>query len=168
MIAILPFIILWVRMSRFGKLTLADLPRATEDDLQQMRKASKTAFFIMLGFTVLSFFPYFGVSTVREQDTATDISLVLAFAGLITAAIFDLKAERIKKRCRDESQIVATKGDIRWYHVVVAIVIPYVGLPWGIINLVLGRRSSGLLLTILSACLLALFFLPILLSSHPR
>ena len=59
-----------------------------------------------------------------------------------------------------------TRGDIQWYHVVVAIIIPYVGLPWGILNLVRKRRRSGLLMTTVSGGLLLSLLVVIMLISH--
>ncbi len=160
MLGILAFILLWVRMAKFCKLTTADLPGATQNDIEQMCKASKTAFFIMLGSAIVSFLPY--GFTASSPDTALILSCALGFGGLLIAAMFDLKAERIKKRYRTQAVIDATQapesGAIRWYHVL-ACLIPYVGLPWGIVNLVKKRRSSGLLMTIVSGILLLLFII---------
>lgn len=170
MFPIIPFILLWVRLAHFRKLTTAQLPRATEDDLRLMRKASTTAFYIMLGFTILSFVPYgfmsaghvepavYGVNGVIQQERygsggAGYISFVVAIVGLLVAAVFDFKAERIKKRCRVETPGTTT-DEIRWYHVLVAVMLPYVALPWGIVNLVKKQRRSGLVLVLISSFLL--------------
>lgn len=59
-----------------------------------------------------------------------------------------------------------SSGDIQWFHVMVAIIIPYVGLPWGILNLVRKRRRSGLLMTTVSGGLLLSLVVVIILISH--
>jgi hypothetical protein len=56
-------------------------------------------------------------------------------------------------------------GDIQWYHVMVAIIIPYIGLPWGIVNLVRKRRRSGLLMTTVSGGLLLFILVAIYFAS---
>ncbi len=43
---------------------------------------------------------------------------------------------------------------VRYFHVLVAIVLPFIGLPWGIINLFRRRVSSGLVMTIISGVIL--------------
>jgi TRAP-type C4-dicarboxylate transport system permease large subunit len=170
MIAIVAFIILWVRMSRSTKLTIVELPRATEADLQQIREASKTAFFIMLGFTLVSFIPF--VALPPEGTQAQAYAAVIAIVGLFIAAMFDLKSERIKKRCRAESEAAqaAASGGIRWFHIVFAVLMPYIGLPWGIVNLIRKRRRSGLALVLISAFMLLFFgvILPLLITSHTK
>jgi hypothetical protein len=170
MFPIIPFILLWVRLAHFRKLTTAQLPRATEDDLRSMRKASTTAFYIMLAFTILSFVPYgfmsvghvepavYGVNGIIQQERhvpgeAGYVSFAVAIFGLLVAAVFDFKAERIKKRCRAETP-GSTIDEIRWYHIVVAVMLPYAALPWGIVNLVKKRRRSGLVLVLISGFLL--------------
>ncbi len=90
-------IILWVRMFQFKKLTVNELPMATESDLHRMRRDSESAFYIMLLISALSLsLLFFSV----KQITATYISPGLILTGLIIAALYDLKAERIKRRCR--------------------------------------------------------------------
>lgn len=42
---------------------------------------------------------------------------------------------------------------IRWFHVVFALLLPYVAAPWGIVNLVRGKRRSGILLLVIPAVL---------------
>jgi hypothetical protein len=49
-----------------------------------------------------------------------------------------------------EAERIASRDPIRWFHVVFAIVVPYVGLPWGIVNLLRRKRRSGLLLVVVS------------------
>lgn len=49
-----------------------------------------------------------------------------------------------------EAERIASRDPIRWFHVVFAIAVPYVGLPWGIMNLIRRKRRSGLLLVVVS------------------
>jgi DNA-directed RNA polymerase subunit RPC12/RpoP len=44
---------------------------------------------------------------------------------------------------------LAERDPIRWYHVVFAVLLPYVSVPWGILNLFRGHRRSGRLLLLL-------------------
>ena len=44
--------------------------------------------------------------------------------------------------------------DLRWYHVFIPVMLPYIGLPWGIINLCRSRFSSGLTMIIISLVVL--------------
>ncbi len=192
MIAIIPFIILWVRMAKFGSLTTANLPGATQENIEQMRKASKTAFIIMLVGTILSFLPYafvpnkpvYGssdeVNTYNSAAfTANAFMIAFGVGGLLVAACFDYKAERIKKRCRTKAiadgtisaeTVSAENSAIRWYHFVFAILMPYVGLPWGIVNLVRKRYRSGLMLIFVSIVMFFLFgvVLPYLITGHSK
>ena len=170
MIALLPFILLWVRMSHFKKLTVAELPKATEEDLQKMRSASKTAFFIMLACTVLSFLPYgFTYESQAAAQTGTIFMWGITIFGVVVSSIFDQKAHNIKKRCQSDIAKSAERGQLRWYHVVVSILLPYVGLPWGIINLITKRRKSGLVMTIISGIWILVFVIIMLAaSSHAK
>ncbi len=53
---------------------------------------------------------------------------------------------------------VAPPADaVRWFHVVIAILFPCVGLVWGIVNLVHGKRRSGKLLIFLSLVVPAVY-----------
>lgn len=176
MIALLPLILLWVRMGHFKALTVVQLPKATEEDLQKMQGASRTAFFIMLACTVLSFLPYVFLpskpvyfigmdkGTYESQAanynsavyTANFCIYAFTFGGILISAFFDQKAHNIKKRCQSDAAKFAERGQLRWYHVLVSILLPYVGFAWGIINLVTRRRRSGFVMTIISGVLIAI------------
>jgi len=139
-------------MSHFAKLTLADLPKATENDLRKMRQASKTAFFIMLACTILSFLPYgFLQNNSSAISTADIFAYAFTFGGILISSIFDQQAHNIKKRCRSESEVKKELGQIRWYHILVAALLPYAGLLWGVVNLITKRRRSGVLMLSISA-----------------
>ncbi len=50
---------------------------------------------------------------------------------------------------------------LRWYHVGVAVVLPIIGLPWGVIYLFRGRWRSGITMVIISLVLaLAMIIIP--------
>jgi hypothetical protein len=51
---------------------------------------------------------------------------------------------------------------IRWFHFPVAALVPFVGLPWGLVELLRERWKPGLVLSVLSALSLALTFLVLL------
>ena len=144
MFAILPFILLLIRWFHFRRLSSDELPRLSEDDLKKMRDASATALYVMLAFTVLSFVPY---ALIEDGSAQLPVVLALGFIGLFIAAFFDLKAEKIKRRGRPEGLEQPTDV-VRWYHVLVAIMLPYVALPWGIVNLVRKRHRTGLVLVL--------------------
>jgi len=162
MFPILPLILLAVRLSHFSKLTLNDLPSLLEEDLRTMRRSSQVAFIIMLAFSGLSFVPYAYIA----GDVANSWAIGITCLGLAIAAVFDLRAEKIRRRGRPQSAL-AIMDEPHWYHVVVAIMLPYVALPWGIINLIRGRKRSGLVLVIIPAVLF-LFLLITLLVIHSQ
>jgi len=66
-------------------------------------------------------------------------------------------------------QAVAVEGEIkdraRWYHLLVAVMLPYVALPWGVVNLCMKKKGSGLMLTIPSAIILLILVIAIVSSS---
>jgi hypothetical protein len=51
----------------------------------------------------------------------------------------------------------ASLDPIRWFHVVFAIAMPYVAFPWGIVNLIRGRKRSGVLLLVAAIAVLAVY-----------
>jgi glucan phosphoethanolaminetransferase (alkaline phosphatase superfamily) len=99
-------IILFIRMMKFGRLTAADLPAATPSDIQEMRKASRIAFFILpglflvwlLGVMIFSMNSR-GNPSPEQMATSTNIFFGSQFVGILISAVFDTKAQRIKKRC---------------------------------------------------------------------
>ena len=163
MFALLPLIILIVRLNQFLKLTLAELPKLSNVELESMKRFSKIALAVFGVFTVASFVPY---ALLGADAPATyKWSVGITVFGLVVAGVFDLKAERIK-RC-GAKQVTGQKEDrTRWYHVLVSIILPYFGLPWGIVNLCRNRRKSGLTMVIISSIVLLIFFLPIILAPH--
>jgi len=144
MIAILPLIILVVRLKKFLGMTSEELPHASADDIASMKSASKTAMAIFAVVTVLSFIPY-GMEKLT-QDQATGWSLGITVVGLFIAAFFDLKAERIKRRGAGTPP--TPRDAIRWYHWVFVIVLPHIAVFWGIVNLIMRKKRSGLVLTL--------------------
>ena len=67
-------------------------------------------------------------------------------------------------------QVAAVEGEskdrARWYHLLLAVMLPYVALPWGIVNLCLKKKGSGLMLTIPSAIMLLIIVIAIVSSSR--
>ena len=49
-----------------------------------------------------------------------------------------------------DAERIASLDPIRWFHVVFAILLPYVAIPWGIVNLVRRKRRSGVFLVVAS------------------
>jgi len=162
MIAILPLIMLVVRFSNFSKLTLGELPLIGEGELQDMKRYSKIARDVFIVFTVLSFVPYavLGVGV----SAANYWSLGVTVVGLISAATFDLKAERIKKRGKPAQAQAQKEDQVRWYHILAGLVFS-IGLPWGIVNLCRRRRKSGLTMVIIGCVMFLLGTIPFILKS---
>lgn len=96
MVAILPLIILLVRLRTFLSFSTDELPALTEGEVSKMKSASKTAVAIFICVTLASFVPY-GLSDLSVAK-ANLWSFGIAMIGLIVAALFDRKAERIKRR----------------------------------------------------------------------
>jgi hypothetical protein len=55
-----------------------------------------------------------------------------------------------------DTERIASLDPIRWFHVVFAILLPYVAIPWGIVNLVRKKRRSGILLIVVPVVVLVL------------
>jgi hypothetical protein len=159
-IPILPLILLAVRLSHFGKLTVNDLPSLLEEDLRTMWRSSQVAFIVMLAFSGLSFVPY----ACLASDAANPWSLGITCLGLLIAAVFDLRAERIKRRGQPTTakggnpRTAVEQDPIRWYHIICAVICPYAAAPWGVVNLVRGKRRSGRLLLLIPAALFGSLF----------
>jgi len=163
MIAIIPFLFICFRWAYFSdRAASGDLPGATAKDYADMRGASKKAFFIMLAFTICSFIPY-TISSLR--DTAWIYGIILGLLGLIGAAIYDLKAANILKRLRGP---IPNVGRIRWYHIIVALFVPYIALPWASVNIIRNRTASGIAMLIISVGLLTLILFSMLGSKQSR
>jgi len=107
------------------------------------------AFPFVIGVLMLILTPFFGrTARVFYQYSAIDNSCFMK----------DGVGRKLLERRQPESAL-ALLNEPQWYHFVAAIMFPYVALPWGIINLVRGKRRSGLLLVIVS---LALFVVVLL------
>ncbi len=63
---------------------------------------------------------------------------------------------RVTVPAMSAAERIASLDPIRWFHVVFAIAMPYVGFPWGIVNLVRKKRRSGLLLVVVSIMVFAI------------
>jgi hypothetical protein len=161
MFAILPLIILVYRYKRFSTLTHLDLPLIEEVDMQKMKHFSKIALVVFIVFTVLSFVPYGTNTTI--VNAANRWSLAITVVGLFIAGIFDFRAEGIKKRGMSKTAYeTENKDNVRWYHVLIALFIPYVGIPWGIVNICRKRRRSGITMVIIGGIILLATLIPII------
>lgn len=168
MIGILPLIILVVRLRKFLRLTKTDLPLLSDSEIASMKAASKMALGVFFVVTLASFAPYAMLHRLTN-DQATILSFGVTIIGLFIAAANDLKAERIKRRGKMVGEEpTARPGDIRWYHYVFVIVLPYIAFFWGIINLIMGKNRSGLLLFVGSIVWYALTMGVILFFATPR
>ena len=139
-----------VRLLSFHKLTTNELPRANRHDLQEMRGASKSA---LLAFVVSAVFNIYTPKILAflrlEHDAAARSLLAVSGIGFIAAWVLDLKAEIIKKRCRDPAQSAAAAGEIRWYHFLFAVFLPFLAFPWGLVDLFRKRFASGWVLILI-------------------
>lgn len=65
-----------------------------------------------------------------------------------------------------EHERATSLDPLRWFHVVFAVLLPYVAIPWGIVNLVRGKKRSGLVLLIVSIVLVATMVVIILIATR--
>jgi hypothetical protein len=155
------FVILFliVRMLSFNKLTIKELPRANKHDLQEMRDASKTALIVFAASALFNLLtPAFLPSLQLEHETVARFLPVINGIGFLSAWVLDLKAEGIKKHGRDGTQSAAAAGEIHGYHILVGVFLPFLALPWGIVDLFRKRFPSGLTLILISALMGFLLF----------
>lgn len=100
---------------------------------------------------------------------------------LVYVVITLVKNSSLKRSIREVSrsaigtpplQVAAVEGEskhrARWYHLLVALMLPYVALPWGIINLCLKKKGSGLMLTIPSAVMLLITVIAIVIAASSQ
>jgi uncharacterized protein HemY len=73
------------------------------------------------------------------------ISILLSVRWLFWRVNETVESKQKKKRWYHE---------LRWYHVFFPVMLPYIGLPWGIINLCRSRFSSGLTMVVISLVVL--------------
>ena len=55
-----------------------------------------------------------------------------------------------------------SKDRARWYHLLLALMLPYAALPWGIVNLCMKKKGSGLMLAIPSAIILLIIIITLI------
>ena len=100
MLKLLPLLYLWYRMGAFTKPWAA--PGASDADFHAMRRATRTAFFVMLGFSLLGFIGPALLPSLRHAGGAQTFSTVTVIIGLIIGLVFDVKAELLRRRGRAE------------------------------------------------------------------
>src|SRR5690349_14987291 len=96
MLKLLPLLFLWYRMGAFTKPWAA--PGASDEDYNAMRRASKTAFFIMLGFSLLGFIGPALLPVLRHSESAETFSTVTVITGFVIGLVFDIKAELLRQK----------------------------------------------------------------------
>ena len=100
MLKLLPLLYMWYRMGAFTKPWAA--PGASDADFHAMRRASRTAFFVMLGFSLLGFIGPALLPSLRHAGGAQTFSTVTVIIGLVIGLVFDVKAELLRRRGRAE------------------------------------------------------------------
>jgi len=135
-----------------------------------MKRYSNRSVFLFLVFTLLSILPYAipGLTGRSERDIVNAVgseifvwwSYGVTAVGLVIAGMFDLKAEKIK---RGGTKAEAKPKDrVRWFHILVAVLAPMVGVAWGAANLIGGKPRSGKAMLIISVIVLALLWVTVL------
>ncbi len=100
------------------------------------------------------------------------VVLVYVVISLVKNSSLKRSIMELSKIASDASplEVAAVEGEskdrARWYHLLVAVMLPYVALPWGIVNLCLKKKGSGLMLTIPSAIILVIMVIAIVASSR--
>lgn len=102
MLKLLPLLFLWYRMGAFTKLWAA--PGASDEDFKAMQRATKTAFFIMLGFSLAGFIGPALLPVLRHSEKAEMFSTVMVIAGFVISMVFDIKAELLRQKGRGEKR----------------------------------------------------------------
>jgi hypothetical protein len=140
-----------------------------------MGKGARVAGGICIAFA-LGFFAIFGIPIMALSQAlgfGEGGAMVLGFVfQLVALCVILFVLVRIYGNAFDKTLMPPTppppKGQLRWYHILVSILIPYVGLVWGIINLATKRRKSGLVMTLISGIWLAIMVTIIVASSHAK
>ena len=94
--------------------------------------------------------------------------------GLARASSGETPTPQATVPARNEIAVAITGADLtalpqtgatKWYHVLAAIFLPFIALPWGIVSLTKKRTVAALATTIVSAIVLLVVGLPMILSS---
>jgi len=102
MLKLIPLLYCWYRMGAFTRLWAA--PGATDENFEAMRRATRTAFFIMLGFSLLGFLGPALLPSLRHSEGAHTFSTITVIAGFVLSLVFDIKAELLRRRGRGEKR----------------------------------------------------------------
>jgi signal peptidase I len=102
MLKLLPLLYCWYRMGAFTRQWAA--PGAADEDFRAMRRATKTAFWIMLGFSLLGFIGPALLPSLRHSESAQTFSTITLIAGFALSLIFDIKAEILRQRGKGEKR----------------------------------------------------------------
>lgn len=137
---LIPLLILVVRLLSFARLKTVDLPNIAASDFKRMKLFSGIAFGLFWIFFLSSFFAYFFCRDGRGPFWQG----IILVTGIVTAGGFDLYAGKIKKL--GEPFDKPSEDLVRWYHVILALCVPFVGLPWGIVRILKGKNKTGIVL----------------------
>lgn len=96
MLKLLPLLYFWYRVGAFTKPWAA--PGATDADFHAMRRATRIAFYVSLGFSLLGFIGPALFPALRHAEGAQTFSTICVIAGLVIGLVFDVKAELLRHR----------------------------------------------------------------------
>ena len=153
MISLPIFFLLLYRLRYFTKLSRRAVPRLSGQEVGKMHLYSRIAVGVYALFAMASFIPW----AMNKDGVAprTDWTMIIAVSGLFVAAVFDQRAEAIRRRGASSSEALRLDR-VRWFHVAVAVLAPFVGLPWGLVNIARRRPRSGQIMLLISFAELAL------------
>jgi len=111
-----------------------------------------------LGFFTIFSLPIMAMSQALGlgEAGATILGVIFQFVVLFTILFTLVRifgnafAETTPPPPMTEEERVTALGQIRWFHVVFALFLPCVAIPWGIVNLLRRRRRSGIFLVAVS------------------
>jgi len=102
MLKLLPLLYCWYRMGAFTRQWAA--PGASDEDFRAMHRATKTAFWIMLAFSLLGFLGPALLPSLRHSEGAQTFSTVTLIIGFALSLVFDIKAELLRQRGKGEKR----------------------------------------------------------------
>jgi hypothetical protein len=131
-------LIAWIAVHLYGAYLTLSIPEADVMGFVDVFRIRAYPFiFALFALTLLPCFC--GTARIYYQWTAVD-NTCFRKHGI---------GRRVLER-RDPNGALALLNAPQWYHVLAAVLFPYVGLPWGIVNIARGKRRSGWVLVSLS------------------
>jgi hypothetical protein len=131
--------------------------------------ACSLGFFTIFSYPIMAMSQALGLGEVGAIILGVVFQLVVLFTILFALiGIFgNAYAETTPPPMTEEERATAL-GQIRWFHVVFAIFMPLVAIPWGIVNLLRKKRHSGILLVVVPIIIFVLIFVIALVASMIR